>query len=97
MTEAADADLADIWVHIAVEASEATATRFLVALEKSLDRVLFFPEAGASRDAFAPHLRATFHGSYVIYYRATEDELVVIRVLHGMRDQAAIADRGGFQ
>ena len=84
-------------MHIAIEGSEATATRFLAALRSGLDRVLLFPEAGAPRDQLAPRLRATFHGSYVIYYRAAETELVVIRVLHGMRDQAAIAERGGFQ
>ncbi|CAN5623969.1 hypothetical protein BH10PSE6_BH10PSE6_34310 [soil metagenome] len=84
-------------MHIAIEASEATATRFLAALKGSLDRVLLFPEAGAPRDQLAPRLRATFHGSYVLYYRAAETELVVIRVLHGMRDQVAIADQGGFQ
>lgn len=97
MTEAADADLADIWMHIAAAASEATATRFLSALRKSLDRVLLFPEAGAPRDPFAPRLRATFHSSYVIYYRTADTELDVIRVLHGMRDQAVIANQGGFQ
>lgn len=84
-------------MHIATEASEATATRFLSALRKSLDRALVLPEAGAPRERLAPGLRATFHGSYVIYYRAVGTELVVIRVLHGMRDQLAIAERGGFQ
>lgn len=84
-------------MHIALEASEATATRFLTALRSSLDRALLFPEAGAARDQLAPRLRATFHGSYVIYYRAIDADLIVVRVLHGMRDQVAIADQGGFQ
>jgi toxin ParE1/3/4 len=73
------------------------ATRFLAALKSSLDRVLLFPESGAPRDQLAPGLRATFHGSYAIYYRTHETELVVIRVIHGMRDHVAIAERGGFQ
>lgn len=67
-------------MHIAIEASEATATRFLSALESSLDRVLLFPEAGAPRDHFAARLRAAFHGRYVIYYRADETELVRISI-----------------
>lgn len=84
-------------MHIALEASEETATRFLAALRGSLDRALLFPEAGAPRYQLAPALRATFHGPYILYYRSTETELVVIRVLHGMRDQVAIAEHGGFQ
>ena len=84
-------------MHIALEASEATATRFITALKNSLDRVLSFPQSGSPRDQLAAGLRATFHGSYVIYYQASDTELAVIRVLHGARDQVAIADHGGFE
>jgi toxin ParE1/3/4 len=45
---------------------------------------------------FAPGLRVTFHGSYALYYIHTDDELVIVRVLHGARDAAALADRGAF-
>ena len=37
-----------------------------------------------------------FEGSYAIYYLVSETELYVARVLHGARDAAALADRGGF-
>ncbi len=84
-------------MHIAIEASEATATRFLTALKRSFDRLLSFPDSGSPRDQLAPGLRATFHGSYVVYYQASETELAVVRVVHGARDQVAIADHGGFQ
>jgi plasmid stabilization system protein ParE len=46
-------------MHIAIEASEATATRFLAALRSSLGRVLLFPEAGAPRDQLAPSVCCT--------------------------------------
>jgi toxin ParE1/3/4 len=42
-------------------------------------------------------LRVTFHGAYAIYYRPMPDAVVIIRVLHGARDAAAIAMRGGFR
>ena len=83
-------------MHIAIEASGTTATRFLSALRKRLDRVLTFPESGSPREQLARDLRAAFHGSYVIYYRTTETSLIVVRVLHGARDHAAIAQHGGF-
>jgi toxin ParE1/3/4 len=52
--------------------------------------------AGPSREQFAAGLRVTFEGNFAIYYTATAAELVIIRVLHGARDAAALADRGGF-
>ena len=45
---------------------------------------------------FAPDMRVTFHGPYAIYYTPTIKEIVILRVLHGARDVAALADRGGF-
>jgi toxin ParE1/3/4 len=32
----------------------------------------------------------------VIYYRPDERELIIVRVLHGARDAAALAEHGGF-
>jgi toxin ParE1/3/4 len=41
-------------------------------------------------------VRVTFHDRYAIYYRPLADAIVIIRVLHGARDAAALADHGGF-
>jgi toxin ParE1/3/4 len=38
----------------------------------------------------------TFHASYAIYYRVETDAIVIVRVLHGARDVAGLAERGGF-
>jgi toxin ParE1/3/4 len=38
----------------------------------------------------------SFHGAYALYYLPTATELVIVRVLHGARDVAALAARGGF-
>jgi toxin ParE1/3/4 len=48
------------------------------------------------REHFAPGLRAAFSGNYAIYYVHDERELVIVRVLHGARDAAALAAHGGF-
>jgi len=55
-----------------------------------------FPLSGVAREQFGAGLRAVFHGGYVIYYIPQPDAVVVVRVLHGARDAAAIAKRGGF-
>ncbi len=48
------------------------------------------PDIGAPRDHFAEGLRALFHGRYVIYYRATDSEIIVVRVAHASRDQRSL-------
>lgn len=55
-----------------------------------------FPFGAPARERLAPGLRVTFHGAYAIYYRPLPDALVVVRVLHGARDAAGMAERGGF-
>jgi toxin ParE1/3/4 len=50
--------------------------------------------SGPSRDQLAPGLRAAFNGAYVVYYLPDETTLTIVRVLHGARDVAALAERG---
>jgi toxin ParE1/3/4 len=96
LTEAADADLSDIWLFLAVEASEAVADRFVDTIKARLQILSRFPRSGSARDDVAPGLRAFVHSRYLAYYRVLPDAVLVIRVVHGARDAAAIADRGGF-
>lgn len=55
-----------------------------------------FPLSGTPRPQLAPGLRVTFHYPYAIYYTPTPEAVVIVRVLHGARDIAAIAEHGGF-
>jgi toxin ParE1/3/4 len=52
---------------------------------------------GSQREQFGPALRVTFHTPYAIYYLSTDRELIIVRMLHGSRDAAAIAEQGGFK
>jgi toxin ParE1/3/4 len=65
-------------------------------LEAAFEPVRYFPLAAPAREQFGAGLRVTFHGPYAIYYRPLADAIVIIRVLHGARDAAAIAKYGGF-
>jgi toxin ParE1/3/4 len=55
------------------------------------------PQLGAAREQLAAGLRVIFHGRYAIYYAPRENELVIVRVIHGARDAAALAEQGGFE
>jgi toxin ParE1/3/4 len=52
--------------------------------------------AAPAREQLAPGLRVTFYKAYAIYYRPLADAVVIIRVLHGARDIAALAEGGGL-
>jgi toxin ParE1/3/4 len=61
-----------------------------------LDMLLNFPEAGARRDHIRTGLRIVISRNYIVYYTATQAEIIAIRILHGSRDVEAIAERGGL-
>jgi len=52
------------------------------------------PDLGPSREALASGLRAFIYRDYMIYYEATETEIIIIRVVHGSRDQATLFGEG---
>jgi toxin ParE1/3/4 len=83
-------------VSLAVEASDNVATRFIGAIEKAFEPLRLFPLSSPARDQLAPGLRLTFHSPYAIYYLPQPEAVVIVRVLHGARDVAAIAAQGGF-
>ena len=37
-----------------------------------------------------------FHEAYAVYYRVEWKAVVIVRVIHGARDETALAERGGF-
>ena len=88
--------MAEIWATLATVASAQVATRFVAAIEAHFEPLRHFPLSGATRERFAPGLRVTFHNPYAIYYLALPDALVIVRVIHGARDIAAVAEGGGF-
>jgi toxin ParE1/3/4 len=73
------------------------ATDFLIQIEARFGQAGSFPFSGAARPHLAPDLRVIFRGKYAIYYFPRTDEIVIVRVLHGSRDIASIAEEGGFR
>jgi len=68
----------------------------LDGIEGTIDGLLTFPQANPAREQLRKGLRVTFHSHYAIYYLIQKSEVIIVRVLHGSRDAAAIAERGGF-
>ena len=78
-------DIRAIWSYIAGE-NPAAATRVAGGLFDTLDRLVEQPRMGTLRAELGDDIRAMVSGSYLIFYRALEARVQVVRILHGRRD-----------
>jgi toxin ParE1/3/4 len=84
----AEQDLEEIWSYVAEDASPTTADQLIDAIFDRFELLVEQPRMGRTRPEFGEGVRSFVAESYVIYYRHDGD-LVIARVLHGRRDQAA--------
>ena len=82
-------DLDDIWLYTAKKSgSIKIADKLIDSITLVFPILASTPKAGASRDNIHPGLRAfPAAGKYLVYYKESGPRMVVVRVLHGMRDQ----------
>ncbi len=64
----------------------ARAESFVAELEAKARRLAEWPGSYPTRDDISPGLRAAVHGRYLLLYREIEDEVRIVRVVHGARD-----------
>lgn len=86
--EAAE-DLVAIWRHVASDNMSA-ADRLLDTIESGCDRLRDFPHMGPSREDLRSGFRMLVITGYVVLYRALEDRIQIVRVVHGSRDLDAL-------
>jgi len=86
LTPEANADLEDITLYSLDQFGRATADRYLSAFESAFEILERYPESGAVYVGIEPDVRWTRCGSHRIFYRAEEDIVTVVRVLHFARD-----------
>jgi toxin ParE1/3/4 len=90
----AKADLDQIWLHVARNASIETADRFIDTITGRFPFLAGSSEAGPARDEIEPGLRVFPVENYLIYYRKTaRGGIQISRIIHGMRDQEKAWDR----
>ena len=87
----AEVDLLDHVDYIAND-NPAVALRFVEAVEKAFERLAEMPTMGRVREFNNPRLAGIRmwpvpgFAKYLIFYRVTENQIRVLRVLHGARD-----------
>ena len=81
---AAEADLTAIALHIA-EDNPRAAQRWLESIEERCVRLGEMPGMGVARPDIRADLRLMPVGNYLILYRQVDDNVEIVRVLHGAR------------
>jgi toxin ParE1/3/4 len=89
ITEHAEEDLAEIWAFIAADSPRST-TAFVRRLDESCTHLLDNPLMVPARDELFTGLRVHFFCDYAIYYVPTDSEIIIVRVVHGRWDEAAL-------
>jgi len=89
LTREALRDLEEAISYVAAD-NPTAAGNLLDRLELSCMRFGEMPHIGRRREELAPSLMSFAVGSYVIFYRADDEAIQIIRILHGSRDVAGL-------
>jgi toxin ParE1/3/4 len=84
----AEADLDEIWLYVAKESGSIEVSNRLTDILTDRFFVLAgFPYIGRSRDEdLGLGIRSSAVGEYVIVYRVENNDVLILRVVHGRRD-----------
>ena len=85
LTPRAEADLYDIWSNIAAD-NVAAADRLLGRIMHKLELAAGQPHMGTPRPELSPTARILVDGRYLTIYEPVSDGVLVVAVVHGMRD-----------
>ena len=85
ISNAARADLLDIWTYVAENNGDA-ADHLIDEITTTFQTLLGHPKMGRRRDEFDAPIRSFPVRKYVIYYRLRDDGIEIYRVYHSARD-----------
>jgi toxin ParE1/3/4 len=84
---AAEADLLELYDHIAGEAGFSVAAAYIERIETTCVALESFPFRGRPRDEARPGIRTlSFERRATIVYRVRRSDVLIVRVLYGGRD-----------
>ena len=87
ITEAAEADVANIWEYIAQDKSDA-AIAFVLHLEEQIATLERFPERSPlvpENELLGTAYRHLLYGNYRTIFKIVGSRVIILRVLHGAR------------
>lgn len=83
-TAKAEEDLVEIWLYIAADNPEA-ADKLLNQIDAKCKIIAENPSIGQLRSELAPNLRSFPVGRYLIIYQEQEENIEIVRIVHGSR------------
>ena len=87
ITEAAEADVVEIWGYIVQDKPDA-ATAFVLRLEEQIGTLERFPERAPlvpENELLGTTYRHLLHGKYRTLFKIVGSRVIILRVLHGAR------------
>ncbi len=85
LTSEAEESRIQIWLHVARDSPDA-ADRLLERIDEKCRLYATQPEMGSPRPDLGRQVRCFPVGNYVVIYRALEDGILILLVIHGARD-----------
>jgi toxin ParE1/3/4 len=85
LTPRAAQDLRDIWNIIAID-NEKAADKLLMRIFDRLELAAQHPKMGTARPELSVTARVLVEGRYIVIYEPRADGVLVVAVVHGMRD-----------
>ena len=86
LVEAARADLREIATYLRSAAGEGVAESLIEEIIHTAESLRTMPERQRLRRELGPGLRALSAGNYILFYRVIDNEVSILRVLHGSRN-----------
>ena len=84
----AEADLHDIWWHVAKEnGSPDVADRLIDALTIRFFLLALYPQTGSPREDLRPGLFSYPVREYVIFYRVQAEDVLILHLINGRRQE----------
>ncbi len=81
----AEQDLVDIYLHISRD-NPTAAEKLVRTIDAKCERLARSPMIGRARPELRPDLRSFPFGAYLILYRAIDDGVEIVRVVHAARN-----------
>jgi toxin ParE1/3/4 len=92
LSRAAQEDLWQIKSYSLTTWGKKQTQNYLATIESTLEKLTLSPKSGKNRDDLMVGLRSFCVKQHVIFYRCNQEELEVIRILHGRMDIPAYFD-----
>ncbi len=92
LSEAADADLEDIFDYTLKEFGLDQAVSYVSNFDDTFETISENPEIGRERREIRENLRSLAKDKHVIFYRILNDHVRIVRILHGACDLPKFLD-----